>query len=343
MIDVFSQGLGIDLGTANTLIYEKGKGICLNEPSVVAIRPTTGEVVAVGLDAKQMLGKTPGEISAIRPLREGVIADFDITQVMLRFFMKKVMDQRVKIFKHPRVVICVPCGITDVEKRAVEEAARSAGAREILLMDEPMAAAIGAGLDVTEPRGRMILDIGGGTSEVAVISLGGIVEHRSLRVGGNYMDSCISDYVRNKYNVFIGDSTAEYVKIKLGSAIETEEEQEITVRGRSLISGLPTAITISQPEVRDALKESVERILAAVRQTLENTPPELSADISEEGIVMTGGTSKLKGLDLLIQMQTGVPVRLAKQPLTTVAEGAGLAVERMMEDPGYRYAMRSEA
>lgn len=341
MMKYLSQGLGIDLGTANTLIYERGNGIVLNEPSVVAVRPGDRKILAVGSEAKQMLGKTPGQIMAVRPMREGVIADFDMTKIMLKYFIQKVMARR--LFKNPNVVVCVPCGITDVEKRAVEEAARSAGARDTFLMDEPVASAIGAGLDISLPRGRMILDIGGGTSEVAVISLNGIVVHRSLRVGGNYMDEAISDYVRKKYNVYIGESTAELVKIEIGDVREETGEETLEIKGRSLISGLPASVTISSKGVKEALTDSVTKILLAVRQTLENTPPELTADIYEDGIVMAGGTSMLRGLDEQIYRETGVRAFLAEEPLDSVVRGAGAAIEQLMHRGGPHYAMRAEA
>jgi len=339
----FSQGLGIDLGTASTLIYERGSGIVLNEPSVVAVRPGGGEIVAVGDDAKQMLGKTPGQIMAIRPMKDGVIANFEITRTMLRHFMEKVATSKFSFFRSPSVVLCVPCGITDMEKRAVEDTARSAGARETFLMDEPIAAAIGAGLDISIPRGRLIVNVGGGTSEVAVISLNGIVEHRSLRVGGNYMDGAITDYIRKKYSVYIGETTAEYVKIQLGNTMEEQDQEQVEVKGRSLISGLPVSLTLTSGEIREALQDSVERIVLAVRQTLENTPPELVADIYEDGIVMTGGGSLLRGLDRRIFDETGVEVYRAPNPIQAVAEGAGVAIENLLSNQTLRYAVRAEA
>jgi len=329
MLSIFSHLLGIDLGTANTLVYARGKGIVLNEPSVVAVSNNRKEVLAVGEQAKQMLGRTPGEILAIKPLRDGVIADFDITEIMLKYFVKKAMTKGFNLGA-TKVVVCVPCGITEVEKRAVEEAIRAAGAREAFLIDEPMAAAMGAGLNVSEPHGCMIVDIGGGTSEVAVISLNGIVYAQSLRVGGNHMDDAIIAYVKNKYNVIIGESTAEYVKMQIGSVLDLGEKKlEIRIRGRSLITGLPESVTINDEEVREALAEPVGKILGAIRVTLENTPPELASDISEAGILLTGGTSKLKGLDKLIAMRTGMPVQRAEDPMVSVAQGAGIAVENM--------------
>lgn len=335
-----SQGIGIDLGTANTLIYQTGKGITLNEPSVVAVRAGTGEVLAIGEQAKQMLGRTPGEIMAIRPMKDGVIADFEITQIMLRHFIRKVLTGKAVLFS-PKVVICVPSGITEVEKRAVEEAARQAGAKEAYLIDEPVAAAMGAEMDISEPRGRMIVDIGGGTTEVAVISLNGIVVQNSMKVGGDFLDNAIVDYVRQKYNVFVGEATAEYVKIQIGNVLGSDEQ--ITVRGRSLVSGLPVGLSLTGEEVRDAIQESVGRMVTAVKQTLESTPPELAADIYADGIVMTGGTSMLKGLDALIARETGVPVRVAEEPLIAVARGAGRAVEGLERDRHALFAEKVQA
>ncbi|MBQ9941419.1 MAG: rod shape-determining protein [Christensenellaceae bacterium] len=341
MKNVFSRGLGIDLGTANTLVYERGEGIVLNEPSVVAMRPGSRQVVAVGSEARDMLGRTPGQIMAIRPLREGVIANFEVTQLMLRHFMSKVLRRKFGL-RNPKVVLCVPCGITDVEKRAVEEAARAAGAGETYLIDEPLAAALGSGMDITCPRGRMVLDIGGGTSEVAVISLGGIVERRSLRVGGNYMDEAIAEYVRAKYSVSIGLSTAERIKISLGSLVEEEEESGIEVKGRSLITGLPVSVHLSGKEVRCALSDCADKIVAAVRQTLAVTPPELAADIYEDGIIMSGGSCLLKGLAERIYAETGIRAKLARRPLTAVAEGAGAAVEALESKEKFAYAARAQ-
>lgn len=324
---LMGRDLGIDLGTANTLVYMRGKGIILREPSVVAVR--TGahrEVLAVGEEARHMIGRTPGNIVAIRPLKEGVIADYDITEVMLKYFIRKAVPRSSSLF-NPRVILCVPCGITEVERRAVEEAARSAGAREALLMEEPMAAAIGAGLDVYAPCGSMIVDIGGGTSEVAVISLGGIVTARSLRVGGNHIDEAIVDYIRREYNMMIGERTAEEIKIRIGSVYPVGQESTMEVRGRDLVNGLPCTITIGSTEIRQALREPATSIVAAVRQTLEQTPPELSGDIMETGITLSGGTAALGGLADLIAAETGMPVHVAENPLDCVVTGTSMVID----------------
>lgn len=328
LLDIFARDMGIDLGTANTLVYVRGKGIVVREPSVVAIRnDRSHQVVAVGEAAKRMIGRTPGNIVAIRPMKEGVIADFDITQQMLKTFIKKAMARYSPV--HPRVVICVPSGVTQVERRAVLEASAQAGARESFLMEEPMAAAIGAGLPVTEPTGSMVVDIGGGTSEVAIISLGGIVTSVSTRVGGNKMDDAIVNYIKKEYNLMIGERTAEDIKIQIGSAYPMDKEESIDVRGRDLITGLPKTLTITSREVQEALKECLESILDAIKSTLEKTPPELAADIMERGIMLTGGGSLLRGMDKLIRQETGMPVAVADNPLDCVVMGAGKALEEI--------------
>jgi rod shape-determining protein MreB len=320
-----SRDMGIDLGTANTLVHVKGKGIVLREPSVVAIQRDTGEVLAVGEEAKQMIGRTPGNIVAIRPLKDGVIADFDVTQAMLKYFIRKAID--TKSFIRPRVVVGVPSGITEVEKRAVIDATIQAGAREAYLIEEPMAAAIGAGLPVHEPTGNMVVDIGGGTTEVAVISLGGIVTSRSIRVGGDELDEAIVQYIKRTYNLMIGERTAEEVKITIGAAMELKTDESMDVRGRDLVSGLPKTLNIKAHEVQRALSEPVYSIIEAVKVTLEKTPPELASDIMDRGIVMTGGSSLLRGLDILLNKETGMPVHIAEDTLSCVAIGTGKALE----------------
>ncbi len=322
-----NKDMGIDLGTANTLVYVKGRGIATREPSVVAIQTTTKQVLAVGEDAKKMIGRTPGDIVAIRPLKDGVIADFDVTQSMLKHFIKTAYKRR-SLFQ-PRVVVCVPSGVTEVEKRAVEEAAVHAGAREAYLIEEPMAAAIGAGLPVQEPTGSMIVDIGGGTTEVAVISLGGIVTSRSIRVGGDELDESIVNYIKKEYNLMIGERTAENIKIDIGSADGEAEKKLMDIRGRDLVSGLPKTLEISSSEIYDALKEPVVNIIEAIKTTLEKTPPELASDIIEQGIMLTGGGALLEGIDRLIMEETGMPVRIAEEPLDCVAIGTGLALENI--------------
>jgi rod shape-determining protein MreB len=319
-----SRDIGMDLGTANTLVYVRGKEIVLREPSVVAIRKDTGSILAVGEEAKKMIGRTPGNIVAIRPMKDGVIADFDITQTMLRHFIARCYRRR-SIFL-PQVVVCVPSGVTEVEKRAVLDATKQAGAKEAFLIEEPMAAAIGAGLPVEEPTGSMIVDVGGGTSEVAIISLGGIVTSKSIRVGGDEMDEAIINYIKRTYNLMIGERTAEEIKIKIGSAYPLEEEEHIEIRGRDLIAGLPKILTINSSEIGGALAEPVSAILETIKTTLERTPPELAADIMEKGIVMTGGGALLKGLDKLVVEETGMPVYLAEDPLDCVVLGAGKAL-----------------
>jgi len=318
------RDMAVDLGTANTLVYVRGRGIVLSEPSVVAIDERSGEVHAVGVEAKRMLGRTPGTISAIRPLKDGVIADFDVTEQMLRHFIQKVHQHR---FAHPRVVVCVPSGVTGVEKRAVEEATLSAGAREAHLIEEPMAAAIGAGLPVSEPTGNMIVDIGGGTTEVAVISLGGIVVSQSLRVGGDEMDEAIISHVKKEYKLLIGQQTAEEIKLEIGSAFDMREEFHAEVRGRDMLTGLPKTVVLSSEEVRHALEEPVSQIIDAIRSTLDKTPPELAADIMDRGIVLAGGGALLAGLDERLRHETHMPSHLAESPLTCVAVGSGRSLE----------------
>ena len=321
----FSREIGIDLGTANTLVFVKGKGIVLREPSVVAIRRDTGAVLAVGEEAKRMIGRTPGNIIAIRPMKDGVIADFDVTQTMLRHFIAKSY-KRTTMFK-AQVVVCVPSGVTEVEKRAVIDATKQAGAKEAFLIEEPMAAAIGAGLPVEEPTGSMIVDIGGGTTEVAIISLGGIVTHRSIRVGGDEMDEAIVQYIKKNYNLMIGERTAEEIKIKIGTALRDETQpQFMEIRGRDLVSGLPKTQDVADVEIEQALADPVATILEAIKIPLEKTPPELAADIMDKGIVMTGGGALLHGLDRLIAKETGMPVYIAENPLDCVALGAGKAL-----------------
>lgn len=325
---IFSRDVGIDLGTANTLVHVRGKGIILIEPSVVAIQRDTGEVLAVGEEAKQMIGRTPGNIIAIRPMKDGVIADFDVTQSMLRFLIKRALQKR-SLFMRPRVVICIPTGVTPVEERAVREAAIQAGAREAYLIEEPMAAAIGAGLPVGEPTGNMVVDIGGGTTEVAVISLGGIVTSRSIRVAGDEMDDAVVQHIKRTYNLLIGERTAEDIKIKIGSALWNGELETYEVRGRDLITGLPKTITATSEEVQKALADTLAKIVEAVKVCLEKTPPELSADIMDRGIVMAGGGSMLRDLDKLISQETGIPVFLAEKPLYAVALGTAKALENI--------------
>ncbi|MGI5823246.1 MAG: rod shape-determining protein [Dethiobacteria bacterium] len=321
----FSRNIGIDLGTANTLVYVKGKGIVLREPSVVAIRRDTGSILAVGEEAKKMIGRTPGNIVAVRPMKDGVIADFDVTQIMLRHFIAK--SYRRRTFFLPHVVICVPSGVTEVEKRAVLDATKQAGAKEAFLIEEPMAAAIGAGLPVEEPTGSMIVDVGGGTSEVAVISLGGVVTSESIRIGGDEIDDAIINYIKKNYNLMIGERTAEEIKIRIGSAYHNPEEEQMEIRGRDLINGLPKLLNISSWEIETALEEPVVAIVDTIKITLERTPPELAADIMEKGIVMTGGGALLNGLDKLVTEETGMPVFLAENPLDCAALGAGKSLD----------------
>jgi rod shape-determining protein MreB len=323
----FSNDLAVDLGTANTVVFVKGKGIVLREPSVVAIHNESKDVLAVGSEAKQMLGRTPGNIVAIRPMRDGVIANFEVTEAMIKYFIRKVHNRKTLV--RPRVVIGVPSGITQVEKRAVRDSATSAGAREVYLMEEPMAAAIGVGLPISSPTGNMIVDIGGGTTEVAVISLSGIVYSRSVRVAGDEMDEAIINYIKRKYNLLIGERTAEEIKIKIGSAYPLEEKQEMEVKGRDLVAGIPKTLIINDEEIREALAEPVSTIVENVKIALERTPPELAADIVDKGIVMAGGSSMLKGLDLLLREETGLPIILAEDPLSAVALGTGKALDEL--------------
>ncbi|MBI3584881.1 MAG: rod shape-determining protein [Nitrospinae bacterium] len=327
ILGLFSNDLAVDLGTANTVVFVKGKGIVLREPSVVAIHNESKEVLAVGSEAKQMLGRTPGNIVAIRPMRDGVIANFEVTEAMIKYFIRKVHNRKTLV--RPRVVIGVPSGITQVEKRAVRDSATSAGAREVYLMEEPMAAAIGVGLPISSPTGNMIVDIGGGTTEVAVISLSGIVYSRSVRVAGDEMDEAIINYIKRKYNLLIGERTAEEIKIKIGSAYPLEEKQEMEVKGRDLVAGIPKVLIINDEEIREALAEPVSTIVENVKIALERTPPELAADIVDKGIVMAGGSSMLKGLDLLLREETGLPIILAEDPLSAVALGTGKALDEL--------------
>jgi rod shape-determining protein MreB len=330
ILGLFSNDLAIDLGTANTLVYVRGRGIVVSEPSVVAIsRDGSGpaKVRAVGKQAKEMLGRTPGNIVATRPIKDGVNADFEITEAMLRYFITRVHDRKRMV--RPRIVIAVPSGITEVEKRAVKESAMLAGAREVYLIEEPMAAAIGAGLPVTEPSGNMIIDIGGGTTEVAVISLSGIVYSNSTRVGGDKMDDAIIQYVKRKYNLLIGERSAEVIKINIGTAYPTEEIQSMEVKGRDLVHGVPKTLEIKSEEVREALSEAINSIVESVKVALERTPPELSADIVDKGIVLVGGGSLLRNLDILLQESTGLPVMLAENPLTAVAVGTGRCLDEL--------------
>ncbi|HPU01438.1 MAG: rod shape-determining protein [Firmicutes bacterium] len=317
---VFSKEIGIDLGTANTMVYVKGRGVVLREPSVVAVRRDTGAILAVGTEAKEMIGRTPGNIIAIRPMKDGVIADFDVTQAMINYFINQACPRR-PMFR-PVVIICIPSGVTEVEKRAVLDAT-SQVAREAYLVEEPMAAAIGAGLPVEEPTGSMVVDIGGGTSEVAIISLGGIVTSKSIRVGGDDMDEAIIQYIKKKHNLMIGDRTAEEVKIKIGTAYQKENNSEMEIRGRDLVTGLPKTIKITSADVKEALEDPLEIILEAIRVTLEKTPPELAADVMDKGIVLTGGGALLHGFDRRIAEETGMPVYLADNPMDCVVLGAG--------------------
>jgi rod shape-determining protein MreB len=321
----FANDIGIDLGTANTLINVKGHGIVLREPSVVAVKAGTNEVKAVGDDAKRMLGRTPGNIVAIRPLKDGVIADFEVTEAMLRHFIKKVNKGRSR----PRVLIAIPSGITEVERRAVRESAEQAGAREVYLIEEPMAAAIGVGLPVMEASGNMVVDIGGGTTEVALISLSGIVYSRSVRTAGDEIDESISQYMKRAYNLMIGERTSEEIKIRLGSAAPLPKELTMEVKGRDLVAGLPKTITITSQEIREAMSDPLGSIVDAVRTTLERCPPELAADLVDRGIVLAGGGALLRGLDRLLREETGLPVHIAEDPLSAVAEGTGMALEEI--------------
>ncbi|MDB9822251.1 rod shape-determining protein [Deltaproteobacteria bacterium] len=330
ILGLFSNDLAIDLGTANTLVYVKGRGIVLSEPSVVAVRKDakgSNKVLAVGKEAKMMLGRTPGNIVAIRPMKDGVIADFEITEAMLRHFIRKVHNRTTLV--RPRIIICVPSGITQVEKRAVRESAESAGAREVFLIEEPMAAAIGAGLPITEPTSNMVVDIGGGTTEVAVISLAGIVYSKSVRVGGDKMDEAILQYIKRKYNLLIGLSTAEIIKTTIGNAYPSDHVETIEVKGRDLVTGIPKILTIDADEVRQAISEQIEAIVETVRIALEQTPPELAADIVDRGIVLTGGGALLKDLDILLREETKLPITITEDSLSTVVLGSGKALDNM--------------
>ncbi|MEK6728146.1 MAG: rod shape-determining protein [Candidatus Omnitrophota bacterium] len=316
-----SNDIGIDLGTATTLVFVKGEGIVLCEPSVVAIERGTSHVLAVGEEAKRMLGRTPGNIIAIRPMKDGVITDFEVTEAMLRYFIRKVRRGRFQL--NPRIVIAIPSGITEVERRAVKESAERAGGREVFLIEEPIAAAIGVGLPIQEPIGNMIIDIGGGTTELAVISLSGTVFSKSIRIGGDEMDEAVIEYLKKTYNLMVGERTAEEIKIKIGSAYPLEEEMSLEVKGRDLVAGLPKTVTVTSEEIREALQEPIRAILEVTKISLERTPPELAADLIDHGIVMAGGGSLLKGLDKLISEETGLPVHVADDPLTAVAKGTG--------------------
>ncbi len=327
VLGVFSNDLGIDLGTANTLVYAKGRGIISSEPSVVAVDTEKHRVRAVGQEAKSMLGRTPGSIRAVRPLRDGVIADFEVAEAMLRAFIQKAHNRSA--FLRPRIVISVPSGITEVEKRAVRESALSASAREVYLIDEAMAAAIGAGLPITEPSGNMIVDIGGGTTEVAIISLAGIVFANSVRVGGDKMDDAILNYVKRKYNLLIGERTAERIKIEIGNAYPVDETKSMVVKGRDLVAGVPKTLEINTEDVREALVEPVNAIVEATRVVLERTPPELAADIADKGIVLSGGGALLETLDVLLREETGVPIMLAEDPFTAVVMGCGRCLDEL--------------
>lgn len=325
-----SNDLAIDLGTANTLVYVRGNGIVVDEPSVVAVRRNgrgANKVLAVGQEAKMMLGRTPGHIEAIRPMKDGVIADFEVAEAMLRYFIKKANSRRTLI--RPRVIVCVPSGITQVEKRAVRESAESAGAREVFLIEEPMAAAIGAGLPITEPTSNMVVDIGGGTTEVAVISLAGIVYSKSVRVGGDKMDEAILQYIKSKYNLLIGERSAELIKTTVGNAYRDEKAEHMQIKGRDLATGIPKIIGIDSDEVREAIIEQIKTVVETVKSALEQTPPELAADIVDNGIVLTGGVALLKGLDNLLREETGLPITITEDPLTTVVIGSGKALDEI--------------
>ncbi len=327
--ELFANDVGIDLGTANTLVYVRGKGIVVNEPSIVAVDRASQEVLAIGNEAKEMLGRTPDHVVTIRPLKDGVIADFEKTEEMLRAFIRKVQNNR--LFGRPRIVICVPSGITEVEKRAVRDSAESAGAREVFLIAEPMAAAIGIGLPVEMPVGNMVIDIGGGTSEIAVIALSGIVASTSIRVGGDEMDRALVQYLKKKYNLLIGDRTAEQIKIEIGTAVAVDPELETRVKGRDLVGGIPKTITLTSAEVREALSEPISQIVDAVRISLERTPPELAADILDRGIILSGGGALLRGLDQRLREETSLPINVVEDPLTCVVRGTGKVLENLQD------------
>jgi len=326
-LGLFSNDIAVDLGTSNTLVYLKVKGIVLSEPSVVVIKKDNNQVLAVGTEAKAMLGRTPGNIIPIRPMKDGVMANYEVTEAMLRYFIRKVHHRR--IFVRPRIIICVPRGVTQVEKRAVKNSAESAGAREVYLIEEPMAAAIGVGIDVKKPYGNMILDIGGGTTEVAVISLSGIVLSKSVRVGGDFMDESIVNYLRKKYSLLIGERTAEEIKIKIGSAYPLEESLSMEAKGRHLVDGIPKTFQITDEEIRNALSESIFTIVRAVKDALEKTPPELASDIVDRGILLVGGGALLRGLDIFLREETGLPVTVAENPLSAVVQGAGKCLDEL--------------
>ena len=321
-----TSDIGVDLGTANTLICVRGEGVVLNEPSVVAVERGTRRIMSVGLEAKRMLGRTPGGIEAVRPLKDGVIADVDITELMLRHFLKQVMSKRIFRIK-PRVVVGVPSGITELERRAVRSSAQAAGANDVYMVAEPMAAAIGVGLPIETPRGSMVIDIGGGTTEIAVISLSGIVSDTSTRIGGDELDQCIVTFLRKNYNLLIGDPTAEAIKMQIGSAIETDDEREMEVKGRDLVSGIPKLVLIHSQEIRECIQEPIRSIVEAVRSALEITPPELASDIFDFGIVMTGGGSLIRGLDRLLALETNLPIQVDEEPMTCVVRGANTILE----------------
>jgi rod shape-determining protein MreB len=329
MFGGFTKDLGIDLGTANTLVYQKGKGIIVREPSVVALRTDTKTIEAVGNAAKNMIGRTPGNIRAVRPMKDGVIADFETTAIMIRYFLRQAQKKRFLFQHHPNVMVCVPSGITTVEKRAVKEATRQAGAREAFTIEEPFAAAIGADLPVWEPTGSMIVDIGGGTTEVAVISLGGIVTSRSIRVAGDEMDEAITQYIKRNYNLMIGERTAEMMKMEVGSALRMDKPEQMEIRGRDLLTGLPKTIAVSSDEITDALSDTVNSIVEAVKMTLEKCPPELAADIMDRGIVLAGGGALLRNLARLLARDTGMPVLVADNPLDCVAIGTGRSLDNL--------------
>jgi len=329
MVGGFTRDLGIDLGTANTLVYMKGKGIVVREPSVVALRTDTKKIEAVGSDAKKMIGRTPGNIVAIRPMKDGVIADFETTATMIKAFIRKAQKPRSMFPRHPNVMVCVPSGITAVEKRAVEDATKQAGAREAHIIEEPFAAAIGADLPVWEPTGSMVVDIGGGTTEVAVISLGGIVTSKSIRIAGDEMDISIIAYIKRLYNLMIGERTSEQLKMEIGSAMPLDKVESIEIRGRDLVTGLPKTLAITSDEITEALSDTVHSIIEAVKATLEKCPPELSADIMDRGIVLTGGGALLRNLDKMLARETGMPVLIAENPLDCVAIGTGRALENI--------------
>jgi len=328
VLGFLGRDMAVDLGTANTLVFVRGRGVVLNEPSVVAINTLTGAILAVGAEAKRMIGRTPSHIQAVRPLKDGVIADFDVTEKMLRYFLKTIIDKHVFRVR-PTVIVCVPSGITEVERRAVRDSAETAGAKKVMMVAEPMAAAIGVGLPVETPTGNMVIDIGGGTTEIAVIALSGIVSDTSIRTGGDELDQAIVQFMRKNYNLLVGEPTAESIKIKIGSAAPVGEEREMEVKGRDLVSGIPKTVRVHSSEIREAIQEPVQQIVDAVRRALEITPPELASDIVDRGIVMTGGGSLIRGLDVLLSHETGLPIHVDEDPLTCVVRGTG----RILDDP----------